>query len=139
MSLSLVRPYFRTRMTSLAFVEHEDGFNSANIPSTLLDRSFHISSPSISPVDQNQELIVLEVETVIRFFLKGYRSPADAIDNAMIEEQAILKSVLAAANRTTTLIKNVVFGGSTKEQMADTNDNSVLVTMTFNASVMFCP
>jgi hypothetical protein len=139
MSLSLVRPYFRAQMNNLLFIEHDDGFNVANIPSTVLDRAYHISSPSISLVKQNQELIELEAETVIRFFLKGYRNPAEAIDNAMDEEQNILMAVLSAANRTTSEIKNVVFAGSTKEQLADSNDDSVLVTMTFNVLVLFCP
>lgn len=139
MSLSAVRTYFRARLNENGFKEHLDGFAFNNIPSTLLDKSYHISTPSVSTIKQNQDIIDLNSTVEVRFFIKGYRKPSVAIDTAILAEETLLKSILSARNRTLGALKNVVFTGSTREPLGDTNDNSVLVTMSFDAVVMICP
>jgi hypothetical protein len=139
MSLSSVRPYFRARLNEKGYKEHEDGFNTNNIPSTLLNKSYHISTPSISTIKQNQDIIEMNVLVEVRFFIKGYRRPSTAIDTAISEQESMLKSILSAANRTLGNIKNVSFSGSTIEPLGDTNDNSVLVTLSFDTLIMICP
>ena len=94
MSLTAVRTYFRARMNERSYAEHVDGFNIDNIPSTLLHKSYHLLSGPVRPIKQNQEVIELTSEITIRFFLKGYRKPSEAIDLAIAEEEALIKSSL---------------------------------------------
>lgn len=139
MSLTAVRTYFRARMNERTYVEHTDGFNINNIPSTLLHKSYNLLSGPVRPIKQNQEVIEVNSEITVRFFLKGYRKPAEAIDLAIAEEEAIIKSSLNIVNKTLGSLKNVVLISSDRTQLDETNDNSVVVNMIFSTMVMLCP
>jgi hypothetical protein len=54
MSLTSVRPYFRTHCNALGFTEWMDGFNIENIPSTLIDMAYHIGPPQTTGISNNQ-------------------------------------------------------------------------------------
>lgn len=127
-----VRPFFRTQMTGLGFKEWKDGFNFENIPSTLLDKSYHIENPSGDRVgsydqrSQNFEQVVL-----IRVFFKGYRYPADAIDNAQAQLDNIVDQVLDPRIRIGVKIKNVYLNSWQTLQLAKSNDNGAILEMEF--------
>ena len=139
MSLVQIRPYFRARLNALAYVEWKDGFNFQNIPSTLLNRSYHIETISGSGVSLNQQDQVINQEVSVRVFFKGYRNPQDAIDSAMSSYQEILVSCLAPSNRLTQGFKNVLFSSMQLEPLADSNDNAVILSLTFTVLVIISP
>lgn len=139
MSLSLIRPYFRTHLDSLNYKEWKDAFNYDNIPSTIINRSYHIDTPTGGRrgayTNGSQPL---EHDCVIRVFFKGYRYPATAIDDAMSAYDTILATVLDADNRLGAGIKNIYLNSCTIKPYAPSNDNLVLLEITFSCLMEIC-
>lgn len=132
--LTSVRPFFRTRLNGLGFSEWKDGFQSDNIPRSLLDGAYHIESGLVTPTAPNQQLSVFDSEVVVRVFFKGFRSPADAIDKALEKAEVILSDILQPdVKHSLTCIKDIRSEQITVEPLAATNDNSVILTMNFTA------
>jgi hypothetical protein len=136
MSLSDIRPYFRTHFTAEGFTEWKDGFGADNIPENIIDKAFHIDGTStIGGISNNQADMDTGTAQLVRFFIKGFRNPADAIDKAYLKVENILKRTQKSSNRLTTLL-DVVFEGASILPLADSNDNAVLVEMNFTARVI---
>lgn len=133
MSLTAVRSYFRTRLDALSFKEWKDGFNYENIPSNILDKSYHIMSGSVSGLSNNQTAQEVEQSVTIRVFFKGYRDPATGIDNAVTDAETIIKSCVKASNRLTGLLKNVKFNSMGISEIAISNDNAIMIEIEFTA------
>jgi len=135
MSLANIYPYFRSRMKNLDFNEWKDGFNRENIPSTKLNKIFHILTPNMAggPVNQNHQNT--ETTVSIMFIIQGYNDPTEAKEKAMLEVENIVKDICNIKNRTATLL-NVIFEGLTMEAMNINDDNQVLVDMDFTAFVV---
>lgn len=138
MSLSNVRGYFRTHFDALSFTEWTDGFNAENIPGDIIDKAYHILSPTIVQTNHNQIHLELVESIETTFILKGFRTPAETIDDAHTEIQSLLNRILGHANRTSSVsgIKNVVLDNIDIEPFSDDNDNMVKVTMRFSVLVM---
>ena len=138
MSLANIYPYFRTRMKSVGYTEWQDGFNTENIPSTVINKSFHILTPGIIGGSINQNHQNTETAVQIQFVLKGYRYPTEAKEKAMFETEKIIKDICKISNRTATLL-NVVFNSSTMQALNSSDDNQVLVVLDFSAFVVLGP
>lgn len=135
------RSYFRTRMLALGYREWTDGFNVENIPSTLLSRNkmFHIESPSASRADAfDMESQDVDQDIVLRVFLKGYRNPADAIDSAMTAKDTIIEDILDSDNRLGAVVKNVYYNNSQINPLDETNDNAVVLEISFICRIVLC-
>ena len=138
MSLSNVRGYFRTHFDAAGYEEWTDAFNRDDIPHSIINKSYHILNPTIVQTNHNQLHLEL-VETVeATFILKGYRTPADAVDDAHTEIEALLDRILGHSNRTKSVagIKNVVLDNIDIEPYSEDNDNMVRVTMRFSVLVI---
>jgi hypothetical protein len=133
MSLIDVRSYFRTRMDSAGFTEWRDGFNFENLPSSILDRSYHIESGSIEATASNHQVHEFNCPVTLRLFLKGYLDPVQAIDDAYTDVESILSAILPPDERFGTAVLDVVPGSITIVPLADSNDNSLIVEMVFSA------
>jgi hypothetical protein len=134
--LSQIRPFFRTRLLDLRYREWTDGFNFENIPSNILDKSFHISTPSGARRGaydlQSQEI---EQDVVIRVFLKGYRNPASAIDDALVRYDQILNTFLGP-DRLGCAIKNIYLQTMQILPLAPSNDNAVILEVSFTCLII---
>jgi hypothetical protein len=134
-----VRSYFRSNLTALGFKEWTDAFNVDNIPSTLIDKMFHIETPSGSRQDvydmQTQDA---EMDVVIRIVRKGYRNPASAVDTIISDLDTVLTRVLAPTRRIGDNIKNVVYSSHKIEPISDTNDNAVMLEINFICFIILC-
>lgn len=133
MALIDVRPYFRTKLESLGFVEWRTEFNVENIPRTLLTKSYHIESGIIAPTASNHQVHKFNCPIVIRVFLKGYLDPASAIDDAYISAQSILSAILPPAQRLNATVNDVVPTSIAVNPLNDANDNSVILEIGFDA------
>lgn len=135
MSLANIYPYFRARMNALEYREHEDGFSRDNIPSSLLNESYHIltSSGVGGSINQNHQDVGVNVNLMVAY--KGFRHPSDAKEKALVEIDKILKEICNIKNRTSSLL-NVVFDGFDMVELDVTNDNVVMVEMNFTADVV---
>jgi hypothetical protein len=78
MTLGGLRAFFRTRLDGLGYTEWTDGFNIENIPSTVLDMSYHLAVGDIRSGPANQLLHVFDYPLTVSIFLKGFRDPAEA-------------------------------------------------------------
>ena len=137
MSLSSVRDLFRTRLDGLGYREHKDGFNFENIPQTLLDESYHLEIATITGSTTNQLTTFFEYPLNVRIFLKGFRDPASAIDDAITRAEEILADILSPSVRYGDDVKDIVPNTIEVNPLAITNDNDVILEMTFTSRI-FC-
>jgi len=133
MSLLDVRTYFRAQMDTTGYEEWRDGFNTENIPSTLLDRSYHIESGVITATTSNHQVHEFNCPVTVRVYLKGFLDPVTAIDDAYVVAETILGVLLLPADRLGTCVKDVVPINITVSPLTQQNDNSVIVQLDFEA------
>lgn len=139
MGLAEIRPYFRTHMDALGYKEHKDAFNYANIPNTIINRSYHIETPTGGRRgNYTNASQPIEHDCVIRVFFKGYRYPATAIDEAMTSYDEILDTVLLSSNRLDAGIKNIYLNDVSVKPYEASNDNLVLLEITFSCLMEIC-
>lgn len=139
MSMAQIRPYFRAQLNELNYKEHRDAFNWENIPSTTLHRSYHIETPTGGRIGQyDNEAQGIEHDCTVRLFLKGYRYPAEAVDDAMSRYQTILEKVLKSENRLGAGIKNIFLNDVAILPLNETNDNSLVLQITFTCLIYIC-
>jgi len=136
MSLVSVRQYFRDRMDSLSYSEWTDGFNFVNIPSTILNRSYHLEVGTISSNAANQHVHEFSYPITLRLFLKGYRDPSAAIDDSIVEIESIYSNVLSPTNRYSISIKDVVPNSVSVIPLDASNDNSIIVQFEFDTKIV---
>lgn len=135
MSLTDVRSYFRTRMTGLGHKEWTDAFNFENIPESIQDRSFHMETGLISGNSQNQTVLDTSFSMTLRLFLKGYRTPADAIDSGVSFGQSAICDIINPNNANGVNIKDIQFISMQVLPRDGSNDNTVIVQMEFSARI----
>jgi hypothetical protein len=140
MSLTAVRPFFRSVLNSQGYQEWVDAFNIENIPSTVLTKgAYHIESNEVTGVKLNQADQELEMRVRINMFFKGYRNPSEAVDSAINKIQTFLKELLKPTNRIGQYedgIKNVVFNDYGLESLNISNDNVVKASVNFTVFVI---
>lgn len=132
MSLSLVRPYFKARCLAVGLTEHPDVFNFNNVPSTIIDYSFHVEffSANGTRLNQNDQEITIPCEVL--FYVKGYRNPAEGMDRAIAKAESLIYEVLRPVNRLGTCLKNVSLGSINFEPLSNANDNAIKTRISFN-------
>jgi hypothetical protein len=136
--VTAIRPYFRTQLDALGYREWKDGFNTSNIPATLLKNSYHIEAVTGSRFGSyDQRTQDIEQDVTIRLFLKGYRYPADAIDDALSNIDTILTRVLEPSRRLGSSIKNIYFQNYQVLPLSETNDNAAILEITFSCLIIF--
>lgn len=137
MSLTDVRSYFRSRMDALKYKEWKDGFDFANIPSTILDKSYHIDANE-GLVDELGNLDVsLNVTTRIRVFTKGYRNISEGIDLTIERIEEIVRGIMDPVERLNgdCGLKTTDFSGFRIEPIALDNNNITVATLDFRCLV----
>lgn len=143
MSLAEIRPYMRDILDGLGYDEWTDGFNFENIPSTIFNESYHLEVGVISAGVANQRAYRFTAPVLLRVFLKGFRSPSEAIDDALLRGDTILSGVLAESERLgvpadNRSIKNVFPGPIQTLPFDASNDNAIILQMEFNFDLIEC-
>lgn len=133
MGIANVRQYFRDRMDAIGYVEWTDGFNVENIPSTVLDQSYHVESGQISATTANHQPHRFDCPIVLRVFFKGFNDPIRAIDDAYGYAEDILAEVLLPSNRLSNDIHDVQPVSIAVNPLTQQNDNSVILEINFLA------
>lgn len=137
MSWTGVRPYFKTQLESRGYELWPDGFNFENIPSNIMDRSYHVDISPITGDRQNQSDQESTLDVSVRTFYKGYRDPQEAKDKAIEESEEIMKLCVKPSNRAATEgILNVVFNEVTIDALDESNDNAVVATASYSVRVI---
>lgn len=134
---SEVKPFYRTVLKARGLKEHTDAFNIENIPETIFDKSFHILFGPFLGTKLNMHVQEASVNVQVRVFLKGFRDPANAVDQATLLGENIIRDFLAPAKRIATApIKNVTFIRMSIDPYADSNDNLVTILLEFETLIM---
>jgi len=136
MSLTAIKPWFKERLETLDFEEHVDGFNSDNIGDIDLDRVYHVRPLTINGGSINHTDQKTESEVEVKVFFKGGRDASEAVDNAVLAVEEIVKECCNIKNRTSNGLLNVVFERAEIEPRSIDNDNSVLVKFDFTVTVL---
>ncbi len=136
MALSDVRSYYRSKLDSLNYSEWTDGFNFENIPQSILDRSYHLEIGVITSGASSQTVFTFSYPITVRIFLKGFVDPSGAIDDAILQSETVLASVLDAQARYSENIKSIDPLSISILQLADSNDNDLILEMEFNNKIM---
>ena len=132
------KEYFKKYLTGNGYKEHKDGFNSENIARTNLNNSFFISY-SVQNV-ANGITVEDNINVVVQLFHKGFKTPQDAIDEAMEKANGLRLNVCSFENVETfnveqgndSTILGVDFVSQTPEPLNASNDNSIIIEMIFN-------
>ena len=138
MSFDTIRPYFQARMRAAdpEFVEWEDAFNIDNIPNSQLDCAWHISIGGGTLVTFNQFCLGMDVSVTVNAWVKGYRTPMEAVDSGLEKLESILKECCRHSQRLTQpYIKNVVPTSFNVEALSATNDNIARLVINFTLRV----
>lgn len=137
MSMTTVRPYFRARAKELGLTEWTDGFAFDNIPSNIINKAFHMEMGAFQGSQRNQLDQQIYFPITFRFFLKGFRDPASAIDSAILLSENLIKNCCKPENSLTqgTGLTNVIFDSGRQLPVGPSNDNLVMSELNFRAFI----
>jgi hypothetical protein len=139
MSLEAIRPYFTEKLAATGCVEWLDAFAFDNIPSTLLDRSFHQFTGPVTGVQTNNNDVEVEVTVTINVFFKGFNDPRLAIEESLIKAEDIVVACVKFSEQNGTELKGVYFQSLNLSPMQDdVQDNIVRAEMIFTCRVFIC-
>jgi hypothetical protein len=124
-------------MNALGFTEWKDGFNLDNIPSTKLEKAYHIETRTASVTGWSQTDLTVSQRVRIQAFRKGYGCAADAIDNVLLDADSIVNKMITPTIRLTTNIKNIRLLQMDIEPIDATNDNAAMMSLDFDCTIMF--
>ena len=139
MSISQVRTYFKSRLseTDSDFREWTDGFNRENIPNNIYDKAYHIAYGSLASSALSDNFIEDNLSVSIQLFFKGYRDPAQAIDDALDKAHNFRLRCVSFPNATTgDDIKNVILTTMIPD-FPESNDNMIIIDLEFVVRLCF--
>lgn len=125
-------------MNSLDFKEWDDAFAFNNIPDSILDLSYHLSTQAISSGPANNMVHTFLFPVEIKAFFKGFKSTNTARDNVMMNVDLILAEVLKKENRLTQTngIKDVRPINIAIDPVDGSNDNDFVIALTFDVQLV---
>lgn len=141
MSLTSIRPYFRSRLKELGFKEWLEPFDAENIPSTLIDRSFHQRIESIQGIAKQNQAQEMEAIVSIRMAFKGFRHPDSALDEAIKKAEPVIADLISPSNYfgLSPPIGGVFLNQVTFEPFSDElNDNIVIAIAEMSVRINLC-
>ena len=138
MSFTAIRPYLRERLKAVDSALSEwKGPKWDDVPAPRLHKSFHIEMGPASQISQNQTVLQSNHSATVRVLFKGHRDAQNAIDEAIVKGEAIIKECLKASNRSTQPgIKNVTLSGMRPEFLSASDQSDVVLTIDFNFLVL---
>lgn len=140
MSLMQVRPYFSSVLTGIGLVEWDDVFGQDNIPSNVIDKSFHQSFLDFSGITTTAQDMEITVSVGIRIHFKAFRDTNNIMQECIQQcEDAIRACVDPESFKNTTQIKGVYFQSMNIEPFElENNDNIVVAVLAFDCRVFVC-
>jgi hypothetical protein len=141
MAFADLKTYFRSVFQDLGYdmsKEHGEAFDLESIPSTLIDRAFHILSVGpVQGIRQNQADQELSASVTLSVFFQGFRSEEQGRESAMAAGEEFISEALRAKRRVSSFasgIKNVTLENLEAVPLDDSNDNIVKLTMLFTVN-----
>jgi hypothetical protein len=133
MTLGGLRPFFVYILNAQSGLkEWKDGFNTANIPSNILDGAYHVEVGQISGLPASQLVHGFTAPITVRLFFKGYRDPQAVKDAALDKADVILNAVLRPSVRLQTDgLKDVRPVSIRPIPLDQSNDNALILELVF--------
>jgi hypothetical protein len=139
MSFKPVRTFLAARLTEVDpdFEVHEDAFSDDNIGDLDFDKRFHIFYGNVTTTVANQNTTQDTVNARVSLFFRGYRSGAEALDDAMdLANQYRINCLRVNKLTGQTFIKRVVCT-NIEAQPLESNDNAIKIILSYSISVIF--
>jgi hypothetical protein len=138
MSLTLVKPYFRTRLNTLGLFEWTDGFPSDNIPSTLVEESYQHNFEDITGAALGATDHGFNVSYLVEVFFNGYRDVKTNIDRAISRGEDIIIDVCNPYNYGTSVQRVELSSMRVVPLDGELNDNIIKLEIRFDVRVSVC-
>lgn len=142
MSFTAQLPYFRARLKARHpdLKEWTDAFNVDNIPATKINGAYHLEVLPASYVGTAHGALGYRAQVRVRVFIKGYKTPAEAVDKSLEYADSITKECCKSTNRLTQpFLKNVLPINVDTKPLSNSNDNIAFLDMTFECTLMIDP
>lgn len=139
MSFKPIRTFLTDRLIEIDsdFTVFDNGFNSDQVGSDNYNKRFHIFYGSVATTTSNQNTTTDNVTATTTLYFSGSRNSTDELDSAMdIANQYRINCLRRAKYAGQTFIKNVVCQSIEAEPL-DTNDNAIMIKLTFNILIVF--
>lgn len=139
MSVSLVKPFITSKLTALGFNEWTDAFGEDNLPSTLIDKSFHYRLVSLDATSFNQETVEYNLVCEVKIYFKGFADTGLALDQSLVECENVIADLQNIEDQATSQIKGLFFDSMSLDPFDDAlNDNIIVATLRFSVRVFRC-
>ena len=135
--ISQVRDYFKSRIIEEMpkAKEHTDAYNVENIGLLKSKEVFFITYSNDSNITTDGDLVTDSITVDVTLMIKGYKDVKTEFDNAMDKAHNIKRRASNISNYEDGII--YVVGGSISATNPDTNDNIIMVEMSFNVTMNF--
>lgn len=138
--LANIIPAFVGVMESEGYRRSSDAFDPINIPETILDRTFWLSAAFTDEIKTNQADLELQMDIIVRFYVKGYNNPIEALDAGIARsEQLILKFLEPGFRYANQAFRNVVLDSMQPVPLTATTDHSIVIEMRFIVETNLTP
>lgn len=149
MSYSKIRPYFKQAIESVnsSFTEWKDALvfdDVQNVPSSILDRSYHIEIGPISSTLDAGGFTTSSSTIVVTIFKKGFNSPQDALDELLDIADCIDKEVTNPINieeyknNVGLFFNTATLSTITPSEIDTSNDNIVQCKLEYFITAFLC-
>lgn len=125
-------------MKSLCYKEHRDAFNTENIASSVLDKSYHVIINPVNRVASSNTGQDFESTVTLLLIFKGNRDMTEAMERAEKLSESVIKTIMSFDRLKKTGLKNVIFNSLSFDPFASSNDNVVRCTLVFEANYYLC-
>jgi len=126
-----IRNYFAARINEVDpdFKPWNDGFAFDNIPSTFINKTYHLAY-QIESTDHIDTSITDNYTISLLLFFKGYRDVQTALDKSMTLANNIRVNIISRDNVFASAFYNVKAVSMIPEAL-ESNDNSMYITLEF--------
>lgn len=139
MSISLIKPYFTQQLNALGLTEWTDAFGEDNLPSTVVDRSYHQRVVTVSGTSINQETLEYLVNHELKIYFKSFNDTDLGVDNALIESESVIVKCCNLPEYSTAGLKGVFLDSMDVSPFDnEVNDNLMVATIQFSVRIFKC-
>ena len=139
MSISLIKPYFTQQLNALGLTEWTDAFGEDNLPSTVVDRSYHQRVVTVSGTSINQETLEYLVNHELKIYFKSFNDTDLGVDNALIESESVIVKCCNLPDYSTAGLKGVFLDSMDVSPFDnEVNDNLMVATIQFSVRIFKC-
>lgn len=138
MALAGVLTAIANEVRAAGFTEWQDAFPIDNVPSTILDRSFHIDIGSITSGAANQRAHEFRMPLTIKVLRRGFKEAGSQRESCMLDADTILSALLTPAFRLQVGddVKDLVPLGIDLDPISSSNDNDFILSLRFEALII---